>query len=298
MSQILFRSILFATDFSPASTIALPYGAAIARQSHGVLYLAFVIAPEAYNLIPQKERDKVVENISVHAEERMTGLRASPVLEGIDHRVLVDHGDIWPRLSAMVKTHDIDLIVIGTHGRRGLDKLLLGSTAEEILRLSMMPVLLVGPESSVGSEGKVQIRRILYATDFSPESKPAMHYAYELAKTWGASLAFLHVAEDVWKEPLSTRMGQAGFFRERLVENNWAVEEEGIVPEYYVEFGPPAERILEVARSLPSDLIVVGLRGTNYPRVAAHLPGPVAYDIVTRARCPVLAIRGQRGGNR
>ena len=226
----------------------------------------------------------------------MSRLRLSSLLDHVAHEVLIDHGDVWPMLSSMLERHAVDLLVIGTHGRRGIEKLLLGSTAEEILRLSHRPVLMVGPESSVSPETELRLQRILHATDFSPESKPAMYCAYFLAGEYAASLAVVHVAEDVWQEPLSTRLSAADFCRERLLERRWTVEDKSVTPEYYVEFGQRAGGILEVATKLKSELIVIGLRGSRYPRIAAHLPGPTAYDVVTRARCPVLVIRGRSGG--
>ncbi len=192
----------------------------------------------------------------------------------------------------MAEKKEIDLLVIGGHGRRGVEKLLLGSTAEEILRLAQRPVLMVGPQCSIAPETELSLHRILHATDFSTEAEPAMHYAYSLAKAYGATLALLHVAEAVWQEPLSTRLRPIDFSRERLPEKHWVIEEEGVVPEYYVEFGPRADCILEVSDKLRSEFIVIGVRGARYPHVAAHLPGPTAYDVVTRARCPVLVLRG------
>ena len=292
MRSIAIQCVLLATDCSPGSMATLPFAAAVARRFRARLYLAHVIPTETFASIPLAERDQVLQNIRGHVDAQMAGLRAMSPLNEIAHEVVIDHGDIWPMLAAMVEKYTIDLIVIGTHGRRGVEKLLLGSTAEEILRLAEKPVLIVGPESSVAPETEARLKRILYATDFSLESKPAMHYAYSLAKEHGAALAFLHVAEDVWKEPLSTRMRPADFFRERLEERHWVFEEHGIVPEFYVEFGPRAECILETARKLRSELIVLGVRGTRYPRMASHLPGPTAYDVVSQARCPVLVIHG------
>ncbi len=242
-------------------------------------------------MVPVDERDAVLESMRTHAEGQMAGLRAASLLRGVSHEILIDHGDVWPMLAAMSEKHEINLIVVGTHGRRGVEKLLLGSVAEEILRRAQKPVLMVGPESSVAAETEARPPRILYATDFSQESEPAMHYACGLAKEYGSALFFLHVAEDVWKEPLSTRMQAADFFRMRMQEQHWVLDE-GSVPEFRVEFGPPAESILEIAGKLQIGLIVLGVRGSAYPRVAAHLPGPTAYDVVSHARCPVLVIRG------
>ena len=87
-------------------------------------------------------------------------------------------------------------------------------------------------------------------------------------------------------------MKPGDFFCLRFLEKHWALDE-GITPEYHVEFNPvAAECILETAGSLQAELIVLGVRGARYPRVAAHLPGPTAYDVVSHARCPVLVIRG------
>ncbi len=293
VTRILFDRILFATDFSPASTAALPYAVAIARQFGAKLYLAYVIPSDAYSLVPAGERDAALEDMQAHVEEQMAGLRATPLLKEFPHEVLVDHGDVWPLLSAMAEKYKINLIVIGNHGRRSVEKLLLGSIAEQIMRRAQVPVLMVGPRSSVAPETKARPRRILYATDFCPESEPAMHYACALAKEYDAALFFLHVAEDVWKEPLSTRMQAADFFRLRLMEKQWVLEQ-GVTPEFRVEFNPVrAECILEIAGKLQIELIVLGVRGTRYPHMAAHLPGPTAYDVVSHARCPVLVVRGK-----
>ncbi|MGA3093348.1 MAG: universal stress protein [Terriglobales bacterium] len=292
MTQVLFNHILFATDFSPSSTTALPYAAAIARHFGAKLYLAYVIPTDAFDLIPASQRDSALENMRGHVEEQMAGLRASTLLPGVPHEVLVDHGHVWPMISLMVEKRQINLIVIGTHGRRGVEKLLLGSTAEEILRCSRAPLLMVGPDNSVPPETVAKPRRILYATDFSSESEPAMRYACSLAKEYSAALFFLHVTQDAYQEPISTRMKPADFFCLRFSEKRWALEE-GITPEYRVEFNPvAAECILETAGRLQTELIVLGVRGTHYPRLAAHLPGPTAYDVVSHARCPVLVIRG------
>jgi nucleotide-binding universal stress UspA family protein len=292
VTQVLFRHILFATDFSPSSTTALLYAVTIARHFGAKLYLAYVIPTDAFDLIPVGERDSALENMRGHVEEQMAGLRAGSLLRGIRHEVLVDHGHVWPMISVMAEKHKIDLIVTGTHGRRGVEKLLLGSTAEEILRCSRTPLLMVGPDNLVSPEAEAKPRRILYATDFSPESEPAMRFACSLSREYRAALFFLHVTQDAYQEPISTRMQPADFFRLRFMEKHWTLEE-GITPEYHVEFNPmAAECILETAGTLQSELIVLGVRGARYPRVAAHLPGPAAYDVVSQARCPVLVIRG------
>lgn len=149
VTQALFNNILFATDFSSSSTAALPHAVAIARHFGAKLYLAYVIPTDAYDLIPAAERDAALGNMRRHVEQQMTGLRGTALLRGIQHSVLVDHGNVWPRVSMMVEKQKIDLIVIGTHGRSGVEKLLMGSIAEEILRCARAPILMVGPDNLV-----------------------------------------------------------------------------------------------------------------------------------------------------
>ncbi len=121
------------------------------------------------------------------------------------------------------------------------------------MELAEKPLLIVGPDCSVPPECELSLRRMLHATDFSPESEPAIHYAYALAKEYGASLTLLHVTQDVWQEPLSTRMGAADFFRLRFAEKKWQVDQEGVPTEYYVEFGVRSDCILDVAARVQSE---------------------------------------------
>jgi nucleotide-binding universal stress UspA family protein len=116
--------------------------------------------------------------------------------------------------------------------------------------------------------------------------------AYTLATAYGARLYFFHVADDAWNEPLSTRMPGDASFRRRLLEKDWPPREEGIEPEFLVEFGSPEVRTLEVADQRGAQLIVLNVHGTTHPDLSADLPGPLAYDIVSHARCPVLVVRG------
>jgi nucleotide-binding universal stress UspA family protein len=296
--SVRLKRILYATDFSAASVAALPYAAAMARHYGATIYTAHVIPAEAYASVSLHMRDAALLEIRKFADQRMAALLNSSHFQGLRYQILVDHGEIWPVLSRMAKENAIELLAIGTCGRRGVEKLLLGSVAEEILRLADYPTLLVGPETSVDPQAEVHLRNILCATDFQPQSQRAMNYAFSLAKDYAANLSFLHVAEDVWKEPLSTRMQAADFFRLQMMERGWPEHEEDVRSQYLVEFGAPAERILEVAKRLESDLIVLGVRGSKHPHMAAHLPGPVAYDVVSGASCPILAVRGEVGKGR
>ena len=290
--NVRFKRILLATDFSAASEKALPYAAALSRHFGATLYVAHVIATEDYAHIPPSVRDGALAEMKLQAERRITGLLAVSHFRGIPHQIVLDHGDVLPVLSLTVEKNNIDLIVTGTHGKHGLQKLLSGSMAEEIFRVESPPVLAVGPEVAIEPQAEVHIKRILYVSDFSPGSRPAMQYAFALAKEYGAHLYFLHVVEDIWKEPASTRMPADAFCRLQLLERGLPESMEGIEPEFLVEFGSPEELTLEIAEKCDIQLLVLHVPRTAHPALSAHIPGPVAYNLVSHARCPVLGVRG------
>jgi nucleotide-binding universal stress UspA family protein len=291
--MLRFDRVLLATDFSPISEKALPYAAAIVRHFGATLYVVHVIATEDYAHIPPSEHTQALADMKREAERQITAILATAHFRGIPHKIILDHGDVLGVLSRIVEEHEIELIVTGTHGKHGLEKLLSGSMAEEILRLASVPVLAIGPQVEIDPQSEVRIQRILYATDFSPESKRAMRYAYGLAKQYDAQLYFLHVVEDVFREPFSTRVPAEAFCRVQLQERGFSDITEGVQPEFLVEFGMAEQSTLEVAKNRDVQLMVLNVPRTNHPALSAHLPGPIAYNIVSHARCPVLGVRGK-----
>ena len=289
---IRFERILFATDFSRTSAMALPYAAAIARRFASTIYVAHVIHADEYAHIEPNQLDPTLRQMKQVAEQRIKGLLASAHFNDIPFQVILDHGDPTAVISALVDKHSIDLIVAGSHGRHGIHKLLSPPMDEAIARAAACPALLIGPEASVDPEAEVHLKSMLFATDFSPDSRRGMNYAYALAKAYGAKLYVFHVAEDVWIEPLSTRMSADAFCRMRLLELGWPQGDQGVEPEFLVEFGPSETMILEAAQKRCVQLIVVGVPRTTHPHLSSHLPGPLAYNLASHALCPVLAVRG------
>jgi len=294
-APVRFDRILLTTDFSTISEKALPYAAAIARHFAATLYLVHVIPMEDYALVPASERTQAVTRIKEDAERKITSILASSHFRGIPHKIILDHDNVLTALSRTVEEQRIDLIVTGTHGKHGLQKLLTGSMAEEIFRLASVPVLAIGPEVAIDPQAEVRINRILFATDFSADSRRAMRYAHSLATQYGAHLYFLHVVEDVWREPFSTKVSADTFCRVQLQEKGFADIEKDIQPEFLVEYGKAEELTLEIARKRDVQLMVLSVPGTVHPVLSAHLPGPFAYNIVTHSPCPVLGVRGKPG---
>lgn len=292
-ARVALRNILFATDFSNAAEAALPYGVALARRYGAKLYLAHVLPPESWQMAPPEERGQVHEANRRAAHELLRLLAESGRMHGVPYEALFAEGDVWERLSVMLAEKEIDLIVLGTRGRSGLQKFLLGSTAEEIFRLADCPVLTVGPSVSVEPEAEAGMRRILFATDFSATAEVALPYALSLAQENNSELVMLHVLPDVVRSAFSDESIIDSAYLKRLQELVPEDAELWCKPQFAVTFGSPADAILEAARQYSSDVIVLGVRkGGGFARAATHSGRATAHRIASHAPCPVLTVRG------
>ncbi len=285
-----FQDILFATDFSEAAGNAIPYVKAFARHFEANLVALHVHPPVVNPMTPPETW--AADAAAAEARDRLRREQLLGTFAGIPTQVLIEEGSIQTALQAAIGKYHTDLVVIGTRGRTGLGKLLLGSMAEDILRTASCPVLTVGPHADPSRESNGQIREILYATDFaSPSSKPAA-YAVSLAEEFQARLVLLHVIPRQEANDLvmaSDVVEPARALLEKLVPADataWCK------PEYFVEVGNPAERILELAHLRQPDLIILGVKaGGGVPGAATHLPFATVHKVVSQASSPVLTVR-------
>ena len=170
---------------------------------------------------------------------------------------------------------------------------MLGSVAEEIFRRASCPVLTVGPHVSKDTERRLEMKEILYATDFSPESLSALPYAVSLAQEHEARLTILHVVGEPKVGELVHAENYVESMLRRLSELVPAEAKSWCEPSTRVEKGPAAEKIMEVAIALGADLIVLGVRSpAGNMGAATHLSRHTAHRVVTQAECPVLTVRG------
>jgi nucleotide-binding universal stress UspA family protein len=201
-------------------------------------------------------------------------------------------GGFWPSLAAEVQKHEVDLIVIGTSGRTGIRKALLGSKAEEILRHTSCPVLTVGPHAHEGDGKRGQLSSILYATDFGPSSLAAGQIAVSVALNGKAKLTALHVADDRVPHLVANPEQYAASCERRLLELVHVDSRLRCTPNLLVEHGNPKDKILEVAERTRADLIVMGAHIlTGVLGAGTHLAISTAHHVVANAKCPVMTIR-------
>jgi nucleotide-binding universal stress UspA family protein len=303
-ATISIKNLLFATDFSQASAAALPYAIAISRHYGSTLHATHVVTESAFVMSSGWADPSLIgaayENTRSLAQAKMHDLDVR--LEGLPHQTWVCTGEFWDSIAEVIALNHIDFLVSGTHGRTGMSKLLMGSTAEEILRRARCPVLTVGPRVLAQSEAtrrtangdiippEIRFQRIVYATDFTAQSLAAKPLAFSLAREFKADLIAIHVIED--GADLTRTPGPVERASHRLQE--LVSEEETLLrrPVLLVEFGSPADRILELAAEYRADLIVLGVRPPGSFGVATHIPWATVPKVVAGAHCPVLTVRG------
>ena len=299
--SVTFKNILLATDFSEVSKKAVPYAVAIASRYASKIYFAHVLPPKARTPIPIEPLPAELDRERVSAEVEME-IFLQNALVNVPHNVLLENGPIWDALSDLIQRDEIDLLVLGTHGRGGLKKVILGSVAEELFRLAPCPVLTVGPAVPAEPAGAKEFRRILFATDFGPASLHALQYAISLATESNARLILLHVVAPV---PV-VEVGPYWYPGTDLVEQQKTAKERYIgrledlirpdanlpsKPEFLVDFDFAPDAIVRTAVVSDADLIVMGVNQAASARASAHMPWATAHEVVCHAKCPVLTVR-------
>ena len=288
-TAIQIDNILFATDFSPAAAAALPFAAQFAREFGAKLFAVHAKAPENYALpateiwpIATAQLEKETADLKRTLEEDFPDVTSE---------VIIMEGGITGVVDFVAQSKKADLIVLGTHGRRGIGKFILGSIAEEILRHAFCPVLTVGPKVGAGRPRAKKLRKILFATDFSENANTTFAFAVGLAQEQQAHLTLLHVIENPKTGDLVQPHELEQFALDHLA--SFADGESGLVsnPRTLVVHGAPSEKILEVAEREQADLIVLGLRESQGYIRATHLPTAVAHQVISQATCPVLTVR-------
>ncbi|HVO58523.1 MAG TPA: universal stress protein [Dongiaceae bacterium] len=288
--RVTFRNILFATDFSEAAERALPYAAGLARSFAANLYAIHVQEPVNYALPVE-----TWQSVELAEEQRIQKLAEAirKQFPELSPKLLLGEGTVRGAVEAAVQAHEVDLIVVGTRGRTGLGKALLGSQAEAIVREAKCPVLTVGPHADSELRQRGKVSSILFATNFGPGSCAAAHLAVSLAEEYQAKLTLLHVIEH--KEAQSGIHEEIATLDENALRRFVPAEAKlWCQPHYIVEWGEPAERILKTAARTSADLIVLGVHAPEgVPGAATHLPNTV-HRVVAQAECAVMTVKAKR----
>ena len=298
--MIQLRRILFPTDFSRCAEQAFTHALYLAKRYQAELHVLH--APILHGVYGQPVEFGSVNVVTLrHQYEEAAKRQMAAMLEPYrpDQVKIVQvhrRGDsAAPVILEYAKELDIDLIVLGTHGRRGLKHLLLGSEAEEVVRLSSCPVFTI--RERMEPRLIEELDRILVPIDFSEHSKHALRYAKQIAASYDARLQLLHVIEKVI-HPSFYALGNLygdelmGSVQQKAKETleQFLEETEGpeLSAEVHVIEGRAAADITECAKELDSDLIVIATHGLT--GIEHLLLGGVTEKVVRHASCPVFTV--------
>jgi nucleotide-binding universal stress UspA family protein len=284
-----FKNILVATDFSPASDQAIEYAASLARRYGSAIYVTHVITLDGYPLVSPEYAAMTMKKKNADVQTHFRQVLKSGKLTGIPFKTVVKEGNLWPTIEESIKIFDIDLVIVGTHGAGAVEKMLIGSSAEEIFRKAKVPVLTIGPVTAKEPWYEMEFKNILFATDFGKGVEREAEYAFSLAQEHRSRLTLLHVF------PHPEAYGKEALIE---MEHNFYAQLRELVPvatemhckvEVRVVFGEPTEQILRIAEETKAQLIVMGAKARK--SLAGNVPHTKAYRVVCGAQCPVMTIR-------
>jgi nucleotide-binding universal stress UspA family protein len=284
--ELSLENILFATDFSASAETAKAYVHALAERYRSRVRIMHVVDLSAPFSAPDA-------GISIDVFRRIGGETLSRLKSELTSErtqietVLAEATD--PAAEILEAAHDGPaLLVIGTRGYKGLARLVLGSTAEQLIHQATCPILTIGPGVR-SPKLPLSFQRILYATDFSPEAAKACVFALSFAQDFGAHLYLCHVLpepsgmDQMDDDELNARFTGA---LQSLVPD---VAREFCEPECVLEHGVAADGILLLAQRLKADLIVLGTRKTSH--WFDNFKTGVSFQVISSSHCPVLTIR-------
>jgi nucleotide-binding universal stress UspA family protein len=288
--MVTFTHVLYPTDLSDASLPAFRYAVALARWYGAALTVLHVVP----NFDPA---DPDVQDLPLE-DVRAQMARLLPVdpADGVTATFAVREGGTATAIVEQAVESRADLIVMGTHGRSGFSRLLLGSVAEKVLRHAPCPVLTI-PHGAFLTADQPSFQRVLCAVDFSPASEQAVGFSLDLARQSGGTVTLLNVVEWLIEEQpvesadydiaeLRAQMATRG--RERLQA---LLSEDGRTAgsaETLVTLGRAHREVVRVAEEQRADTIVMGAQGRG--GVGLALFGSTTQQVVRNATCPVLVV--------
>jgi nucleotide-binding universal stress UspA family protein len=303
------RQILCASDFSPASEPAWLMAQRLGRLFRCEVLLLHALPPVTIGMegsFPPQLYQELVTGAQREAEASLAAMVASTTGAPFKVRSRVVEGSPAARIVGVAAEEAADLVVVGTHGRTGLDRVLLGSVADRVLRTATCPVLTVRAQPA-GTTPTTGLGRILYATDFSPAARAAWPHVLALADTSGAVVDLLHVAmQPVPDRHLSAEM--LGQMARLLDEQAWTDAERFLQDAartwpgrlsrervtVLIAHGVTGDQVSHQARERRADLIVIGTHGRSGLR--RWMLGSVAQHVIQSAPCPVLTVGPEAAG--
>lgn len=290
MNELKITRILFATDFLESSRLALDYAVAFAHH-----FKSTVILLHAVELSQAAEEAEIVAArpcvSRIAALQRLEAFAAGLRRTGLQVQTIVDDGTPCQIILDAAESQSPDLLVLGVHGiHRGVDHLLIGSNTEKILQSVPCPTLSVGAHVLAGVDLSLKLNRILYCSDFTPEAAGAAPYALQLGREFNVPVEVCHLKP--------TRLQHDSEYIQKLAEGYCDALRRAMpdtagdwcTPAFHLRHALELHQILARVETEPAGLIVLGVRPES--QLGRHLHTSFAYQLLTKAVCPVLSIKG------
>lgn len=290
-------TILFPTDFSDVAEGAFAHAAHLALQYNATIHVFNVVGPDA------DESANPMDFLPVQSAE---GAPDEEAVQQMDVQTVTQERGTVPVVYAQTDSdsppdaivdraeeQDVDLVVMGTRGRRGMNRLLSGSVSEEVVRRAPCPVFTVlAREEGAGPA----ISRVLAPVDLSDQSELVLNHAAALSESYAAPLDLLHVVEEAaypnvyGLDPLTPSAPNVQDRARKALETLAAKLDLRTDPvNVHVLAGNAARDIVEFAEDQAADLIVMATHGRT--GLERFLIGSVAEKVVRRAPCPVFTLK-------
>lgn len=294
MTRTLPERILCPVDFSEYSSRAYAFATSLARHYRANLFVQHVVElwrhPSASFAVTAAEYEEFCRHLRDHGAEQLRRFLEERLQSDLSPDRVIEEGDATECILRLAQKQDVNLIVIGTHGARGFDRLTLGSVCEKVLRKARCSVLAVhdpaqAPVTAAVAQHTVELREILYCTDFSDYSNQACSYALSIAEEYNARITLFHVVEGIFRRCLRETTEKAYASLRRLVPESSQRDERISL---MVRSGSPYREICQLAAERNADLIVMAVHGRNALDEAVF--GSTTYRVVLLAGRPVLAV--------
>jgi len=303
-----FRNILFPTDFSPNSRLALKYAAAFARSGEGrivVLNVQSSKVPADLLTKPEGSFDGADSQLLNELRISAKDILRDPVLSKLEVDTLFAVGEPPEQIARTALDHEIDLVTVVTRGRKRLSRAFVGSMAEEIVAESPCAVLAVRPAQRDfvrphDDQIRIELKRIVLATNFRPSSVAATLLARHIANHMGAELHAVYVIGD-YLDQISAMFPEGGlaalrrlrgYIEERMAQ--FARSDGPRTVTTHVDEGRPYEEIVRRAAEIDADLIVIGTAVHNSLFAGTLVLGAEIERVIRNAPCPVLCVPAAR----
>jgi nucleotide-binding universal stress UspA family protein len=289
------KRILCPIDFSEFSIVAYQYALSLAEHYNADVIALHVVElwklPFADYAAYEADYAKFSKAFNEGGEVRLREFVKKHSPDDIQPQLVTNLGNPSDSILSLSQSQNIELIVIGTHGRRGFDHLVLGSTADRVMRKASCPVLVISkpPREGVAADPNARhvhrLSRVLFCTDFSENSERALNYAISATAEYDAELTLLHVVEHV---PRSAKADLLAACAEQLDKLVPPEQRNTLKVWTTVKLGKPYEQIVQHALEEQIDMITMAVRGADALDRAVF--GSTTDRVIQLGPCPVLAV--------